>query len=91
MRDEFTMVTTPARWESRAIQARQLADSMGQDPVRFLLLGIAENYDKAARDQSNAVTSTQIWYRQGRTAFRTAAVQAAASEAVAPAARSLRR
>lgn len=76
MRDGFALITTAARWESRAIQARQLADSMGHDPVRYLLLGIAESYDKAARDQSGAATSTQNWYRQGRSTFRTAAVQA---------------
>lgn len=79
MRDRPTFITTSARWRSRAIQARQLADSMGQDPVRFLLLGIAESYDKAAGDQSGAMTSAQIWYRQDRSTSRAAAVQAATS------------
>lgn len=77
MRDRPTLITTAARWKSRAIQARQLAGSMGHDPARLLLLEIAESYDKAARDQSGAIASAQIWYRQDRATCRIAAVHAA--------------
>lgn len=76
MRDRPTLMTTAARWKSRAIQARLLADSMGHDPARFLLLGIAESYDNAARDESAAITPAQVWYRQDRSTSRIAAVQA---------------
>ena len=47
------------RWKWRAAQVRQLAESMGQDPARDILLEIAEIYEQVARRHPAAAISIQ--------------------------------
>ena len=51
------------RWKRRAAQARQLAESMGQDPARDVLLEIAEIYEQAAPRHPAAAISLQTHRR----------------------------